>query len=211
MPAEWSVPLNDSERSLLRAYAGELVFGDQVMKSALNEGAIEHALESNRAADPTLLDRVRDALFRPLFQPQATSNLRAEMFVRSDQAVQVPFDRLRAGFEQADALFDDPVAKPGVLHWLYNPMGKVLNLIGGYAYSKYAVRVADMEGTRRAAALAVELRARKVAASDVQTELPKVAHRAPYDGEPFTWDADDRSIVFVGMQLGERGRHSLQY
>ncbi len=88
-------------------------------------------------------------------------------------------------------------------------MGKVLNLIGGYAYSKYAVRVADLEGTRRAAVLAVELRARKVAASDVAAELGKVAIRTPYDREPFTWDAADPSIVFVGMQPGERGEHAL--
>jgi hypothetical protein len=35
--------------------------------------------------------------------------------------------------------------------------------------------------------------------------------RSPYSGAPFVWDTHEQSIVFLGLEPGERGRHAFKY
>ncbi len=71
--------------------------------------------------------------------------------------------------------------------------------------------VSDLEGSRRAAVLAAELRSRKTRVSDMPAALAASAVRSPYDGLPFAWDDQSQSIVFTGLQEGERSRQAFKY
>lgn len=212
MPAEWSIALTDEERSMLRSLTGEWEFGNRVIANALDSGSIKKALSSDGAdAEATFRDRLIERLYRPMMKRQASCNLRADMFIWAAESMQLPLEQLPHGLERANAFFEDSVTMTGVLHWAYNPIGKIMALIGSSSFSNYGARVSDVEGTRRAVVLAVELRSRKVAAADVPAELGKVSLRAPYDNEPFTWDTRTQSIVFTGLQSGERARHAIRY
>ena len=77
--------------------------------------------------------------------------------------------------------------------------------------STYARRVADLEGVRRAALVAVTFRAAKVGMSEVAAELAAAPLRNPYNNRPFEWDAKNRDILFRGLELGKRGEHRIHY
>jgi hypothetical protein len=83
--------------------------------------------------------------------------------------------------------------------------------IGSSSYGVYPPRLADVEGVRRAAVLATELRSRKIDEQNIEAELAASNLRTPYTGEPFTWDAEQHALVFIGLVPGERGRHALKY
>jgi hypothetical protein len=78
-------------------------------------------------------------------------------------------------------------------------------------FTSYAVRVADLEGIRRTALLATELRNQHIPSDLVGQYLRDAQDRNPYNGEPFVWDDAADAIVFTGLESGERGQHSLLY
>jgi hypothetical protein len=107
--------------------------------------------------------------------------------------------------------FDAPMGDESVLSWLYNPVGRALLLINSSAYGPYGARVSDIEGSRRAAVLAAELRSKKISANDVPPALTASTIRTPYDGLPFVWDDKEQSIIFIGLQKGDRARQAFKY
>ena len=64
---------------------------------------------------------------------------------------------------------------------------------------------------RRAALLALQLRNRSVAPEQVADELQQAELRNPYHEKPFEWDANEKALVFVGLEEGQRGRHVYVY
>jgi hypothetical protein len=78
-------------------------------------------------------------------------------------------------------------------------------------YSSYGARVSDIEGVRRAALLAAELRSRKVTAAEVSAQLAASSVRVPYTGEPFTWDEKEKAVIFQGLEPEERARYRFVY
>ena len=211
MPQEWATPMTDEERSLLRVFAGELIFGEGVIQYVL-QSAEWHGFEG-LDTEESVFDKLTGRLSVPFYQPQDVSNRTADRFIRSNEAMSVPFEKLPEGLERARAIHAAPTPENGPFSRLYNPMGKLLlnAETEGAGYSGYGARVADVEGARRAAVLTVNLRNRKVDVQKMSTELAASEIRAPYDNKPFQWDAAAQAVVFVGLEPNERGRHSFKY
>ncbi len=82
---------------------------------------------------------------------------------------------------------------------------------GAVGFAASAPAAADLEGLRRVALMAAELRSHRIAAAAVPRKLEEAAARDPYDGEPFLWDEATSSILFIGIAPGDRGQHSILY
>jgi hypothetical protein len=209
MPQEWTAPLTDAERSLLRTFTGEWIFGDHLFRQAVASGSWLDVVEPK--SDPSFASRLLGHALMPMFQAQDLSNRRADMFLRAVAAMDVPYEQFRAGLDRASAIFDSPVEEGGPFRTLYNPIGAMVLAISGSGFGGYGARVADVEGARRAAVLATEMRSRNVEMAKIPAELAASAARSPYDNAPFGWDADEHAIVFVGLEANERGRHLFEY
>ncbi|HEY5805605.1 MAG TPA: hypothetical protein VIT90_18155 [Lysobacter sp.] len=196
-PGLWRVPISREERSMRRALAGEWFF----MSAALESMQAEQG-----AAEPSTRARLSDWLLRPMLNMQATRNLHAAHMVHVASDLDVDYPRL-------------PQAALGLertgegTQWqfrAYNPVGHMLvQAAAGPDYANYGVRVSDLEGTRRAALLAAELRAGGADATDPSARIRSTALKDPYTDHPLQWDADARSVVFNGLGKGERSRHAM--
>lgn len=202
MPETWRVPLTEEELSWHRCFAGEWIYGRSVLREMTMAGW---------ETEPGFIARLQDLALQPLFQLQDTHNQSAETLVRGADALQVPIERFLSGRDAAKEIFAAPAERVGTLANLYNPLGDILSGIGSGTYDTYPPRVADVEGVRRAAVLATELRSRKVDPANIGTELAESDLRMPYTGAPFDWDAKTQAIVFIGLEPSERGHHSFKY
>lgn len=90
------------------------------------------------------------------------------------------------------------------LHFLYNPLGETLAVIGYPAFHKYSEKGHNLEGIRRLACLKVLAYQEKVALEHMAQFL--VNHTQdlsnPYTGEAMIWDEKSRAISFP--QLSEK-------
>ena len=74
-----------------------------------------------------------------------------------------------------------------------------------------AARVADLEGGRRAALMAADLRVLKIPAELAGAMIPLAASRDPYTGGPFVWTADPPTVSFTGLERTSSTRHRFLY
>lgn len=197
VPPAWRQPLAAAERSLVRVFAGEWHYVS---------GGLEMAMASGAAGSPgTAWQRMSDRLVRPLYQPQDTVNDSAARLVRLGELSRLPYPALAAAL--GDATRGQPRAAPTLR--AYNPVGAILDAIGGdAAYASYIARASDLEGVRRAALLAAMRRAADVAPRDAEVAIDDAALRDPYTGAPFGRDPASGAVVFVGLEPGPRGRHA---
>lgn len=192
LPSSWLEPLSVRERSARRALAGEWRFSSRVVASTGAPGAPAD-LAAHEYGAPARLTR-------PLYQPQATSNLFASALTRLAEVSELPYPAIGPGFRAFAKEHDS--AGPG----LYNPVGRVLVSIGGgTAYWNYVARLADLEALRSAAVLAGTVRARNghgQAAGAARMALD------PY-GHPFDWDAAKGVFTFRSLERGEADERSI--
>jgi hypothetical protein len=210
MPADWRVPISDSERSLRRCMVGEWMLTSGLAKS------LEPYYRPKVAKEIAKKDghwgrRVFSVLARPFYQPQDSINRYAEVYSHFGELLDAPLDR----YEEARAAAEQFAARTREDAW---PPGSLYNLLGSWIlseatadYSKYGARIADIEGVRRAALAAVTLRTEKVDAAGVARALEASDLRNPYHGQPFVWSAKESAIQFIGLAPGERGVHLLYY
>lgn len=183
IPELWRKPLTVAERSLARVMAGEWRYGNLIMEDMAHNWGATKPLWSW-------------FLLKPLFQPQDVKNRRAEILASWGEPLDVPLAELPALLESTR---DEP-AKPGKRLGLYNLAGRLLFAADQALpeYGDYIPRVADLEGVRRAALLAALLRAGD------SSQIPALGN--PYTGEPLSLGVN-KSVTFVGLAEGERGRH----
>lgn len=183
IPELWRKPLTVEERSLARVMAGEWRYGNQLMEEMTHNWGGTTPLWSW-------------FLMKPFFQLQDVKNRRAEILVTWGKPLDVPLEALPQVLESAQAEPEKPANRIG----LYNLSGRLF--FGADRalpeYADYVPRVADLEGVRRAALLAALLR------SGDSSQISALGN--PYTGEPLPL-AGDKSVVFVGLTEGERGRH----
>lgn len=123
-------------------------------------------------------------------------------------AFDVPYDEIPCVVGLADDLQEsafEPFSR------LYNFTGDLVMATNFWSFSDYAVRVSDLEGIRRAAVLAAELRAEGVVKDDVVQRMLVSEIVDPYTNEPFTWHDGDDAIVFYGLEPHDRSQHELIY
>ena len=131
-----------------------------------------------------------------LYQPQATSNANADRMLRLVEL----YGRDYAAIPQAASTFlatygmeKKAAADIGV----YNPIGRiVLNMEAMDAYTTYGFRVVNLEGMRRLALLASQLRSSGAKGNDVAEGVRTSDLRDPYDGKEFAWDQEHSSLSF---------------
>lgn len=193
-PASWREPISAAERSMLRTLAGEWRYatsrlGDWFPRRA----AIDHPRQWR--------------LMQPLLKVQATTNVYASHMLQVSERVAVDYRSLP---ELVHSPWQTEAEKQIFEPRLYNPVAP-LTLLGGMTtnFTHYAVRVSDLEGVRRSALLATELRAVPADATTVEARVKSASLRDPYTGLPFAWDGTSRSILFNGLAEGARGRHAM--
>lgn len=197
VPPSWRQPVTVAERSLARALGGEWHATGGALRMAMSPAAL--------TADSGL--QLGERLLRPLFQPQATLNAFAARMAGLGRLSELPYPEIGPALDGLAEARDD--ASPS--YRLYNPVGAILDSIAAPAYTHYVARLADLEGQRRATLLAATLRiggTPREAAADALRDAPL---RRPHDGAPFEWDAASGSIVFHGLEQGERGRHGVLF
>jgi len=196
IPVEWRVPITDAERSMLRPFVGEWRYFVGEIRLA-KAGAVLDLSESDDSLDAAL----QRNLAKNFLQVQATSNRQAARMAEGARALSVDYPQLPAAAQRVRSLQEN--SGMGLLeHGVYNVLGNVFTGAGGWDMTKYALRIADLEGVRRAALLTAELRSQGVSVEQVQAQLAKSAG-SPYDGKPFSWSEDAQSVVFRGLAEGK--------
>jgi hypothetical protein len=206
MPADWRVPISDSERSLRRSMLGEWVFVSNLARSLNPLLLPEATMEGSHVGRKTVA-----FLARPLYQSRDMINRYADYYSRVAELLDAPL----SGYAETRSSASELAARTRKRTWpprsLYNVLGSWIVAQGMADYSNYGARTADVEGVRRAALAAVTLRAANVEAADVTNALQASEWRNPYDGHPFEWSATDSAIRFQGLAEGEQGVHLLYY
>jgi hypothetical protein len=92
------------------------------------------------------------------------------------------------------------MSEPGV-KWLYNPVGKTLVGSGIGFYPDFVARVFDLAAYSQLVRAQLEVRLANLAPDKVATFLASAGSemRNPYTGQPFNWDAANRSLSFEPM------------
>ena len=207
IPDSWRIAISDEERSMRRSLAGEWGFFDESTKrifAAAGDGFGDWL----GLTDSTTLDRVAWALLKPLWQPQDTRNRHARLMLDLGNAFDVPYDEIPRAVVAADELQTSAYRRFGRL---YNVGGDIVMSANNWTLSDYALRVSDLEGIRRAALLAAELRAEGVTRDDVMERMLESEIVDPYNEEPYTWHDENNAIVFYGLEPHERSRHEIIY
>lgn len=205
MPDQLSDPISNPERSMLRSFAGELRYSASVTRE-LKRSLDAHEVPGGSGA---LGDVLATRLGAPLIQVQDTLNLQAQFFVDIDERMAVDYSALPAvvrTYRQTES-----ETAPVFLRTFYNPLGSMLAESDRGQFEKSAERMADLEGVRRATLLAAQLRVKGVDAAGMAQALDGALLRDPYTGRAFAWDSSTQSIIFQGLEAGQRGRHAVLY
>ena len=206
IPEAWRKPITDTERSIRRALANEW----RVVNSSIRFMR-DHELTFPRAGvrqSRSVLERVAAKLELPLFKPQATINRYAATYVKLEALLSVPYTELGAAVARAPEADEPP---KGVLAVTYNVLGNGLGNPDPSLLANYAVRIADLEGARRAVLMTADLRVLKIPPALAGAMIPLAATRDPYTGGPFGWTAEPATISFTGLERTSGTRHRFLY
>lgn len=208
IPDSWRVAITNDERSMKRSFAGEWAFFERSTKSIIEKSLTPFS----NWLDPdavSVADRIAANLLAPLWQPQDSSNRYADMLLSISDAFRVEYDQVPVAVAKSDKI-QKSAFRP--FRRLYNFTGDLVMSTGGvWAMSDYAARVADLEGVRRAAMLATDLRAEDTVKDDVVQKIRGGDVVDPYTGDPFSWDDSSGAIVFTGLEQKDRSRHEIIY
>lgn len=142
-------------------------------------------------------------------QAQDTINNYAELMTAKASMMNVGYAELPQALERIRALTPDDDAS--VDFRMYNLMGNYLLAVAMSDWTVYTARINDVEGLRRAAVLAADLRSRGVDRNAVRQELLAAALRNPYDGQAFQWDDAAGAVRFTGLASAPRDTHLIPY
>jgi hypothetical protein len=209
IPGSWRRPLSVEERSMERAFRGEWKFARNAMRDLAGERRRPSPPKTDGSSLRVFLDRIDHALPTPFLKVQATLNDHAAALVRVESLLDVPYAELPAALARAPDIVNEKTS--GIVDATYNAVGRKVISFGREELPKYGVRVADLEGVRRAALLTAELRARDVPVAALPAALELDAARDPYTGQAFIWIPERSAIAFVGLQSDSRGHVEFLY
>jgi hypothetical protein len=169
-------------------------------RSAAFDKLLEECKEVDRACLRALGSSVQD-----------TSNQHAARLWAAADELAVSYEQLPVAAAAVQRHMNAEQDASMFANGLYNVIGNVLLRAGSMDIPKYAIRIADIEGVRRAALLTAQFRGRNIPAEKIEAELAAPSIGSPYDGKPFVWDAVAQSIVFIGLGEGKFSRTSFLY
>lgn len=200
VPAIWQVGIKDAERSLRIVFAGEYMFGARLIEQAVqNSNPTE--LVFPLLEEATFIDKWFSIGLKPLVKLQATNNLIARQWrglLSWDNRSYHDF------YQSRDVPLNLAHMKPGF--GLHNPVGKLAFYFSGSTndYKDYFVRLADLEGMRRANLAVADLRARRLLSGEWPEALKSSEFRNPYMDSGFGVDEEQGAVVFEGLSEGYR-------
>ena len=200
IPDSWRQPLAPRERSMLRAFSGELAFTDrciQLMKAGQFDWTTYYSLNNSGAL-------VLSTLVMPFLLRQTSNNQQAQFLLDLEQAFAVPYPQIDNAIAQAKVIHDAQIPKRLNLSHLHNLTANLLNTLDSDTdYSQYLIRVTDLEGLRRAALLLAHLRSQGVAAAAVAPQMQQSELNNPYSQAPFDWAPDPGTLSFASPSRDE--------
>lgn len=192
LPASWTKPLSEQERSLRRALAGEWRLSRRAIQAVAGPDAELDFVASEQG--------VNKFFVRPLYKPQATANLFADVMTQLAEASELPLSQLEQGLADLEKAHESAGLS------LYNPAGRMLMSVGGAPiYRDYIGRVADLEALRATAVLAAAVR--KQGGRSAARAAAERAHD-PY-GNPFVWDETKGLLSFKPLERRQSEERSI--
>jgi len=150
--------------------------------------------------------RVSDRITSPFFKINATQNLDAKLKTH----LQKMADADPAEFFVARDAYRTWLRNNvefGV-HYVYNPLGRILMNVASYTYENYSLRAYDAAAFQRLVRLGYEIRNQKVEDKAIPSFIQQHPQWAshPVDGRPFVWDEKKREITVqtLGQQPKDR-------
>lgn len=144
-------------------------------------------------------------LLMRFLQPKATANVYASMVVEDQRLIALPADRLIAELPRHQ---QKRVAALASLQGfsLLNPVGRSALGLGLENHDGHLLRLHDLDARLRLAALAVEIRARKLAPKAIGAFVASTAAPAvdPYTGKAFYWDEEKRELSSTSREKDSR-------
>lgn len=195
MPSGWGRAFTPTERSVRAALAWEWKLGANALR------------DLNTTQQAQLRSRNPKASLHPLLKLQATSNRAAARMQRIARTFDVPHAQLPDALRVLDAEIQADTRWP---YSVYNPVGRILDAIAAPAYFDYGLRVADLEGQRRAAMAVAALHRAQVPATRVADVLAASEQRDPYTGAAFAWAPGAQCVRTAGRDRAY-GRRCLFY
>ncbi|HEY0720031.1 MAG TPA: hypothetical protein VGE50_02135 [Gammaproteobacteria bacterium] len=196
IPATWQRPISDDERAMERTWSGEWQFVESILSKVQSDGfGVLDGMQDKQ----TISAHMENWFMRPLFLHQATLNQQASSFVEVMEQYRTPYAQLPAVAAKRNASLPFGGEELSFPHMFYNPIGKILNEIGKPNYGGYMLKVADLEGARRALLATAALRTThtpREKAAEMLTQLPL---RNPYTNQPFAWDEATGCVLFEGL------------
>lgn len=203
IPGHWRTPVSRAERAMMRVSAGEFMLFAASLRSLL-------ASEMDPEMEEGFVKEAGSALITPMFQPRDSENQYAALVSSVADTLDVPIEAYPAALGRAREIVAKTVDNS--FDWsLYNWPGNIVIGAGAPDFSGYGAKIADLEGVRRLALLAAELRIAKVEPGDMVKRLVEAKLRDPYADKPFGWDAGSGTVVFTGLEPVSRGRHTMLY
>jgi hypothetical protein len=199
IPEGWRQPLTPAELSFESVMAGEYVFSSGTNSLRLDWRTEVPDWYEDVDANPLRWRALRLAA-TPFYQPQDDNNHLAADCAAAARAFSVPVARFpEAARTVASRKNPDPFPSR-----LYNFVGDLYRGEDALDFSQYGLRVATIEGWRRAVLLAAELRARGIDSERVPAELTTATLRNPFDESAFGWDAERAAVVYAGPENDRR-------
>lgn len=193
IPPTWRRPMSAEELSLLRGLAGEFYWIQGLLRRQSPEQLAELDDEMSMSEEFSVGEELLEQIARRFRPVQRRLNQVADAYVMAD-----------ASF--AAATLNDYEAVSERVDKQTKGMGLFVMV------SRYALRVATIEGVRRAALLTAELRSRGVSPEQVSAELAEASSaKNPFKPQPFDWDPTQKAVIYTGPEENRWKRHTYFY
>jgi hypothetical protein len=219
MPSSWLMEISDAERSMQRSLIGEWVLADRTLKRTFDDAQV---------GDVGVWDYVVWKAVMPFWQPQDLSNRHAAVMAHYIDLFVAPYESIPDALGMTskfdlfaalnDSISDSASAVRPVPVPYPRPFSRPYNLTGDYVFrgvhpdlSSWGVRVADVEGVRRAAVAAWQLREEGAGSDDIELRLRERQWANPYTDAPLEWDSATSEVVFQGLRSRNRGRYAFPF
>lgn len=183
-------PLNQVERDMSGTVRREFTMTVQLYQrlGSLNAESSKHMWRKTKS---------QDVLARPLFNANATINMAYEMIKDTVNLASLPAHEFMKRIQNAHP--SEPSRNP--LHYIYNPLGKILFAMGQPEFSPYIGRLHNLDALIRLVGLQLEIKRKGIGDEDIG-EFQKGSdpdYHNPYMRKPMQWDPEKRTLSFKGI------------
>jgi hypothetical protein len=179
IPAEWLRPFDAEELSMTRSLAGEFEYATRYIQRVSAESRVSRPIseDGEDPEHPEFVERVAPMVLRGIGIWQRQLNGIARTYRAVGEEFQVPLHEYEAAAKRVEAR--------GVR-------------LGHMDARKYVLRVATVEGQRRAALLISQIRARGIPREKVGAAVSESGLLDPFTRRAFTWNAEEGTLTFEG-------------